>query len=345
MRIGIDLTWLGDQPAGVGTMAGEVVEVLKHRPEVELVLFRASDFPRGPRRHIALARAIKKAKLDALWQLGGWLPLFLPCDLFAIQTMHDLISFDHPEWFPQRGFSRWWSHHVRVARAIRRANVVHAVSRWTGEVVRKRFPVVSGRIVVAHQGVTVPSHMEVRPPRIDQPFVLVLGTVEPRKNIELVCRAFARFASEHPEPHLVIAGKTGWKAGGAQRAIERLSATFPGRVHRFEYVDEATKWALLREASVLLMTSHEEGFGRPIIEAMSVGTPVVAAANSAMQEVAADAAIMVPANDEQKTARALWRAIYHPTLPKRLAELGRERAREFSTETMVDTILRTIEQR
>ncbi len=343
MRLGIDITWTGDNPAGVGIMAGEAIEILKHRPEVELVLFRANDFPYGPRRHGALARAIKRAQLDALWQLGGWLPLFLPRDLFAIQTVHDLISFDHPEWFPQRGLSRWWSHQVRVARAIRRANVIHAVSGWAGEAVRKHFPVASSRIIIAYQGVTAPSHIEVRPSGIDQPFVLMLGTIEPRKNIEMACRAFALFAREHPEPHLVIAGKTGWKAEGALHAIETLSATFPGRIHRFEYVGEEIKWALLHDASVLLITSHAEGFGRPIVEAMMVSTPVLAAANSALQEIAVDAAIMVPQNDEQKTARALWRAIYHPTLPKRLAELGRERACQFSTEAMVGAVLKTIE--
>ena len=173
----------------------------------------------------------------------------------------------------------------------------------------------------------------------------MLGTVEPRKNIALACRAFGRFAAEYPKSHLVIAGKTGWKARASLAAIETLSTQFPGRVHRLEYVDESTKWALLKDASVLLMTSHAEGFGRPVIEAMSMGTPVIATATSAMNEIASDAAILVPEGDEQKITHALWRAIYHPTLPSKLVELGRQRAASFSIATMVDTILKTIERR
>ena len=96
---------MGEKPAGVGTMAGEVIDELKRRGDVKVVLFRSEAIGRGPLKHVRLARAIKTAKLDAFWQPGGWLPFFLPHELVTVQTVHDLISLDHPEWFPN-GASR-----------------------------------------------------------------------------------------------------------------------------------------------------------------------------------------------------------------------------------------------
>lgn len=337
MRVGVDLTWLGDKPAGVGTMVGDVVAELERRNDVELVLFRAGS---GLGKHWRLYRQIKRARLDMLWQVGDWLPLLLPRDLKTIQTVHDLISFDHSEWFPQSGFSRWWSQRVRVGRSIKRADVVHAISQWTAEQVRRLFPEASEKVVVAYQGVSVPDVItDVVPDAIDKPFLLVLGTIEPRKNIEAICEAFLQFANEYSEPHLVIAGGEGWRFESSMEAIDQLAVNLPGRVHRLGYVDDGTKWSLLQEASVLVMLSHAEGFGRPVVEAMTVGTPAIVAANSALKEIAEDAAILVFPENKKKVARAMWRALYHPQLPERVMKLGHDRAERFSTREMVDQIL------
>ncbi len=340
MKIGIDLTWLGDRPAGVGTMVGEVLEELKRRKDVELVLFRAGS---GLGKHWRLYKQIRAAELDVLWQVGDWLPLFMPKGLRTVQTVHDLISFDHPEWFPQSGFSKWWSQRFRVARSIQRADVVHCISRWTADQVKRLFPDTADRVVAAYQGVAVPEEVGTAvPDEINKPFLLALGTVEPRKNIAAICKAFLEFGKEYPEPHLVIAGREGWKSEGTINAIKNIQHQLPGRVHRLGYVDDETKWSLLASASALVMLSHAEGFGRPVVEAMTVGTPAIVAANSALKEVAEDAAILVHPDDTKKVARAMWRALYHPQLPGRVVKLGRERARRFSTQGLVDAVLTSV---
>jgi len=284
--------------------------------------------------------SIKQARLDVLWQVGDWLPLLLPRDLRTIQTVHDLISVEHPEWFPQTGVSRWWSWNMRVKHAIRGATVVHAISTWTAGCILRSFPEVKDRVVMAYQGVRTPEKIQKTLSNgIHYPFVLILGTIEPRKNIPFACQSFLQFAQEYPEPHLVIAGKEGWKSGASIEAICALQQALPGRVHVRSYVTDEEKWTLLQEASALLMMSHAEGFGRPAIEAMSVGTPVIASANSALQEITEDAGVLVPPGDLQKTARALWRVLYHPLLTDRLIPLGLDRARCFLTSQMADQVM------
>jgi len=356
MKIGIDLTWQTDKPAGVETMVGEVLMELVSRKEVQLMVFVLRGSTRvykgisvrevrsGWLRHVDLYLMIRKESLDVLWQVGGWLPLFFPHKLKTIQTVHDLISADHPAWFPQTGFSARWSWYMRVGRSLRRATVIHAISHWTEKQIMRLFPDTRGKIIAAYQGVSAPDQIRTEqiPKYIQTPFIVILGTIEPRKNIPLACEAFLLFAQEHPDPHLVFVGKRGWKAEESLMAIETLQKALPGRVHVEFYVTHAEKWALLSGASAVLMVSHAEGFGRPLVEAMSVGTPVIASANSAMQEVVEDAGILVPPDDVQKTARAMWRALYHPTLSDRLIELGSERAKRFSTKQMVDCVLETI---
>ena len=338
MRLGVDLTWLGNKPAGVGTMVGDVLEELERREDIELVLFRAGT---GPLKHWRLYKQINEANLDVLWQIGDWLPLLLPKGLKTIQTVHDLISFAHPEWFPQSGFSRWWSQKIRVARAIHRADVLHGISQWTASELKCLFPGSDEKIRVAYQPVRMPETIDLSkiPYEIKRPFLLVLGTIEPRKNIEGICDAFEQFATEYPEPHLVFVGGEGWKAEDSLQAIDQIAQQFPGRVHKLGYVDDATKWALLKEAGGLVMLSHAEGFGRPVVEAMLVGTPAIVAANSALKEVAEDAAVLVHPENTKKVARAMWRVLYHEQLPGRVIRLGHERARQLNKADMIKTIL------
>lgn len=352
MKLGIDVTWMGAQPAGVGTMVREVVEELLRRPGVELVLFArpgwTSEWPKatvvevpgaGPLRHLVLAIQLRRAGIDALWQVGDWLPLFLPGQLVAIQTVHDVLGLDHPEWFPQRGLSSWWSNTIRVRYALRRATIVHAISAWTAKALERHVPQVAGKTIVAYQGVQVEASVEPLPGTISRPYLLVLGTIEPRKQLRAVCDAFALFAAQYEEPHLVIAGGVGWRAEASLSAIRDVERAFSGRVHRLGYVSDAQKAMLLREAGAVVCLSAAEGFGRPVVEAMSVGVPSIVAANSALQEVAEDAAILVRPHDTQKVARAMWRALYHDTLRERLAPLMAERVKRFSTKAMVTSVL------
>jgi glycosyltransferase involved in cell wall biosynthesis len=335
MKIGIDTTWMGNEPSGVGTFAGEVIRELEGREDLELVLFKAVD--RSWRRHLDLYQEIADRKIDVLWQLGGWLPLFMPSGVKTIQTVHDLISYDHPEWFPQTGLSRFWSQNILVPNAIKKADLVHAVSNYTANQL-DRFSSVKDRIVMAYQGAELPSKIDstLIPDAIAGiPYLVMIGTVEPRKNISSAIEAFKIVGDKNQKAKLVILGAKGW---GTSETIEAINSAGNAVIY-LGYVSDDVKFSILKGARGLVMTSYEEGFGRPLVEAMRLDVPVAASYSSGMKEVAEDAGIMVLMDDIQKIAHAMERLLNHEELRGKLIALGRKRLEKFNTKKMVDRIL------
>jgi glycosyltransferase involved in cell wall biosynthesis len=158
------------------------------------------------------------------------------------------------------------------------------------------------------------------------PFVLCLGTLEPRKNLVGAVRAFERVQSAFPDHSLAIIGGRGWKAG----EFERLLAGTPARVARTGYVAERDLPLLYSAADCFLFPSFGEGFGLPVLEAMACGTPVVTSDRTSLSEVAADAAVLVDPASVESISAALTEVLGSAALRARLAEQGLERSREFT---------------
>ena len=136
-------------------------------------------------------------------------------------------------------------------------------------------------------------------------------------------------------------GKKGW---GTERAMETIENAGDS-VQYLGYVDDPTKFAILKGARGLVMTSFAEGFGRPLVEAMRLGVPVVASATSGMKEVAEDAGIMVFVDDIKKVAHGMERLLHHDELRGKLVTLGYERVKRFDTKRMVDSVLEKLLER
>jgi len=346
IRVGVDTAWMDERPAGVGAVGVEVLRVLEARDDVELVRFSRR---RGLWwRFFGLPREIEKAGLDVFWQVGGWLPLKKLRGVISVQTVHDLIIYDHPEWFSQSWFSRFWSLRIRVPRAILNADLVHCVSYWTSDACLRLFDV-AGKVVVAHEGVLSSRlgscEVECCGEIVGDDnvwddngglgrFALMLGTLEPRKNIKGGVEAFLRYLelSGDEDMVLVVAGKVGWKADESLIAIRDGGE----KIIFLDYVSESLKRELLIRTTVLLFTSFEEGFGRPLLEAMQVATPVVANASSAIVEVVGDAGVLVDALDVDSVARGIEYAVLHSD---ELGLKGKKRFEAFSVCKMVDTVL------
>jgi len=164
----------------------------------------------------------------------------------------------------------------------------------------------------------------------DAPFVLALGTVERRKNLPTLVRAFERLASEHPTAQLRIAGRDGDDAAALAAAIDRLPRSVHERVIRHTTVDEPVKRWLLEHAAVLAYPSLDEGFGFPILEAQRAGTPVVASSAGSIPEVAGGGALLcLPRDDVALAAQLLW-AIDNPTKRAELIQRGHDNLDRFS---------------
>lgn len=163
-------------------------------------------------------------------------------------------------------------------------------------------------------------------------FVLFIGTVEPRKNILGLVRAFESVAAAHPGHKLVIAGKLGWDYDGVLAHIAQSPVR--ERIVLTGYVNEAEKHALLKAAEVFAYVSFYEGFGLPVLEAMAAGVATVTSNISSMPEVAGDGAIQVDPNDTGAIAAALQALLQDNAARGRLAERGVERSRAFTWDNM-----------
>ena len=135
------------------------------------------------------------------------------------------------------------------------------------------------------------------------PFVAFVGTIEPRKAVPFLVRAFDRMAGAFPDLHLVLAGSDGWGASEVTATI--AAARHRHRILRTGYVADEAVPALLRGAAAVAYPSEEEGFGLPALEALACGSPLVTTSGSAMEEVVGDAALLVAPGDVGALAGAL----------------------------------------
>jgi glycosyltransferase involved in cell wall biosynthesis len=234
--------------------------------------------------------------------------------------------------FPQH-HGRWWRAVARLGldRAVREADALIAISQHTANdlvrltgVARERVHVIplaaDPRFAPVHD-LTVPARYG-----IGAPYLLYLGTLEPRKNLTALLHAFAR--SNGGDTKLVLAGAKGWMFEEIFNTVTKLGiasrVVFPG------FVEEADLPALLNGATAFVYPSEYEGFGLPVLEAMSCGAPVITTNVSSLPEVAGDAGLLVPPGDVEALYGALRRVLSEPTLREEMKHKGLERAAQFS---------------
>ena len=215
-------------------------------------------------------------------------------------------------------------------RNLARAREVVTVSRTVRDELLAAEPLDPDRVTAIHHG---PGHLSAQdggepPEGLPPRYVLHVGTIEPRKNIELLMAVWREWVAENPAaPALVLCGRRGWKSDDLHRMLARAKAD--GWLRRPGYVDDAALAALYRHALAVVCPSLYEGFGLPLVEAMAAGTPVVASDIPVFREVADDAAILLPVDDAAAWKRTLSELSADPAMRKRLGALGKERAGTF----------------
>ncbi len=248
----------------------------------------------------------------------------------AVVTYHDLFAITGD--FSTREFRERFA---RLAReTAERADHIIAVSRHTANQVASRLGFPQSRITVVHHGIgpmRTPSptrrHAILCRLGVTRPFVLHVGTLQLRKNVERIVSAFEAAGGSC---RLVLAGSCGYGADRILARIERSSAR--DRILLVGHVSDDVRATLYASAEALLFPSLEEGFGLPVAEALSVGLPVIGSTVSAIPEVAGDAALLVDPLDTDGIAGALERVLHDSTLREELRRKGRVRATRFSWE-------------
>jgi glycosyltransferase involved in cell wall biosynthesis len=241
-----------------------------------------------------------------------------------VVTVHDLTAVRFPELCSQA--ARAYPDHIR--RALARGATVHTPSMTMAAEVMETFGVGPERVRAVALGV---SRSASRPPAVDgRPYVLALGTVEPRKDLPTLVRAFDGVSASHPDLRLVIAGPPGW---GEEALTEAVAASpYQSRIERLGWVGDEQRIDLLRGAALLAFPSLYEGFGLPPLEAMAEQVPVVATAAGAVPEVVGDAAVLVPVGDPDALAAALLHVLDDRAERARLIEAGTRRVAHFTWE-------------
>ena len=154
------------------------------------------------------------------------------------------------------------------------------------------------------------------------------GEIAERKNVRLLVEAFARAVSTVPDARLVLVGSPGLGSLEVNEAIDRLGIA--DAVIRLGHAQQAVVEALVATADVLVLPSVDEGFGFPALEAMSVGTPVIASASGSLPEVVGDAGLLVPVNEIEPLTDAIVRVLADAQLRAELGQRGRRRATGYS---------------
>ena len=253
-------------------------------------------------------------------------PLLMPARQAAqVITIHDLNFLTHPE----RTRAEVRRDYAALARThARRADAIVVVSEFTAGEVESRLGVPRDRMHVCSPGAPAWSPRSAPP---SDGYILFFGTLEPRKNVGALLDAYETLvASRRDIPPLVLAGKATEQSGPW---LERLShAPLHGRVRHLGYVEPEKRRQLYEGARLLVQPSFEEGFGLTVLEAMTVGVPVVAANRGALPEVLGGAGVLVDPADREQLASAISQVIDDSALGARMSAAGITRASTYSWE-------------
>jgi glycosyltransferase involved in cell wall biosynthesis len=255
----------------------------------------------------------------------------------VVVTVHDVTFVRFPELCTEDTLR----YPALLQRAIDRGATVHTPSEFVAAEVRDHFRVDPDRVVAIHSGVPAIAPGDARRGRHlagHDRYVLALGTVEPRKNLTTLVRAFDRLAADDPDLGLVLAGPPGWDSARVQATIDTTDAR--ERVVQTGFVADADRADLLAGALVFAYPSVYEGFGFPPLEAMQRGVPVVAGNAGALPEVLGDAARLVEPHDVEALAAALAE-LADPVATARaaLVERGRAQAARYDWATTADRMV------
>jgi glycosyltransferase involved in cell wall biosynthesis len=253
-------------------------------------------------------------------------PLLIPVrDAAQVVTIHDLYFLERPESASseiRRDYPSLTPSHAR------RADAVIVVSNYTALEVQKRLQLEPGRVSVCPPGAPGWPARDLELPKKPGP-ILFIGTVEPRKNVGVLLAGYRKLLAFMPDaPPLVMAG--GISPESSSLLSELDVAPLAGRARHLGYVTDSARQELYRSASVLVLPSLSEGFGLPVLEAMTVGVPVVAANRGALPELLDGAGALVEPDDADGLARALQGLLTDSARAKAAADRGLRRARAFT---------------
>jgi glycosyltransferase involved in cell wall biosynthesis len=351
MRLGVEITTCTPSRSGVGyytehlvdallatRSAGDEVVLLTNRPPTPELASRWSPYlhirGRGVRAvwmQFEVPRLLTDTRVDVAVFPNYVVPLASPCP--GIVVVHDLAILRTPEHFT---LQKRLLMHLMLKQSIAAASAIGTVSEASQSDIMSILGVARERTALlpcaAHPFCQPASSEMVTAVRarhgLQRPYVLTVGTLEPRKNLLTLLRAFDRLEADAQEHDLVVVGGRGWLDRQLVRALETRSGS--KRVRWLGYVPESDLVSLYTGADLFVFVSTLEGFGLPVLEAMACGTPVIASDVAALREVGGDVPRFVAPRDDAALARAIAEALRDRDGSAAARAAGLERAQRFS---------------
>lgn len=241
----------------------------------------------------------------------------------SVVSIHDMSFERYPQFAEKRNLR-----HLRagIRRSVVNADAIITISEFSKREIEALLPDACGKVFVTHLGISSDFSRakdgEIASVReqlgLKRPFMMTLGTVEPRKNLGFLVDVFEKVAGSGID--LVIAGAPGWKCGPI---LERFAKTrFPDQLHYIKFVPDGKLAALYSAADLFVMPSYYEGFGFSPLEAMACGTPVLSSCGGSLPEVLGDAAHMMASFDADAWASEVLRILSDKACRDRMTERG-----------------------
>lgn len=348
LRIGIDARSIQADRCGVSRVAARLVEALSAADAHNDYRIYTEDFSSwpglGPNVQIVktglnrlnplmdahFGRILSADGLDVFHSMHAWLPLRLPSACRAVVTIHDAFAVSDPDFFIRRGFLRsayrgWFDFSLRYS--IKKAAAIVTVSQYSAGEITRLYPGANGKVVVIPNGAGIGPEVGDVPSPVGAPYLLYVGNCRSYKAPEVLIEGFAAYKKECPASplRLIVAGND--PCPDIRAMAERLGVS-----RSIEFIrapsDEALA-ALYRGCRSYVTTSRFEGFGIPLLEAMTFGKPAITSDADALVEVAGDAALTFRRGDALGLAGRIRELETRPGLADELARRGTLRAREF----------------
>ena len=357
MRVGIDARTLADQLTGIGRYTDEISKRLVSNPG-EFLLYSSGSIAtdqwqqshvkvKSAGAHSRLAEMVwsqtylpywaSTDKLDVFWGATHRLPPYLPKETARVVTIHDLVWKYHGE--TMRSLSRL-TESILMPQAIKMADRIVTDSKSTAKAIAAEFDVKENQICVVYPGKTeLPKPLDkssLHSLGIDCPYFLFVGTLEPRKNLTRLLRAYANSPTHiRDTAKLVIAGGQGWGNINIKDQVQKLGLA--QRVILTGYVTDQQLATLYEHSLFLAMPSLYEGFGLPLVEAMSFGKAVLTSHVSSMPEIGGQAAVLVDPYDESSITKGIM-CLLDETTRNQFEALAHKTAENFQWQKAADDL-------
>lgn len=283
----------------------------KNITEIEVSVNDKIPFHQRWRQLTTIPKIVNHLAPDVVMELAHFGPFNLKANIKRVTFIHDISPILFPQWHPKASV---WAHRLLLKNILKKTDLILSNSNFTKTEIIKKYPFTKNKTEVTHLACNFEEQpkTESSKSKIASPYFLYLGTIEPRKNITTLIKAFEIFKSKYKTQNinLVLAGAWGWKYKNIESTIKQSS--FKKNIICKGFVKEADKIELIKNAIAFIYPSLYEGFGLPVIEAMQLTCPVICSDIGSLKEVGQNHAFYFEPKNENDLCKKMIEIINNP---------------------------------